>query len=407
MQKALKYTLGFLFISLISIGQNKSPINWLTVAEADSLYKIEKKPIFIDVYTSWCGWCKVMDRGRKGYPATFKDPNVAAYLNKNFYAIKFNAESQEPVVFNNKTYSNSQGVRAAKMLADLQNEVDSLQNLSDSLRNDNKKLESGSWQKKQNSLNILSIEIDLPQKKTNLNNFKRRARKTTHDFAINLCNGQMSYPTFIILFNDLKSNMPIKGYKRPNDLIGFLAFINEGIYRSTRDANGFTHYFKQSVRPDSLQAPNVVKWEKIEDAITNSKKDGKKILVHIIHPQSIASNITDKVTLRTPSTAKIMNDNFHCVTLSIYEAREIMYKGKVLKNVGGVHQLPQALLQNQFTFPTISFLDTSGNLIMKVPQYFEPGKIDPVFQYFIEEGYKTGTFAEWKKAKEIPKKEGK
>ena len=62
MQKAIKHTLFFLFISISLIGQkeknNKGPINWLTLEEADSLYKIQKRPTFIDVFTDWCGWCK-------------------------------------------------------------------------------------------------------------------------------------------------------------------------------------------------------------------------------------------------------------------------------------------------------------------------------------------------------------
>ena len=40
----------------------------------------------MDIYTDWCGPCKLMDKN------TFQNPDVAQYLNNNFYAVKFNAE---------------------------------------------------------------------------------------------------------------------------------------------------------------------------------------------------------------------------------------------------------------------------------------------------------------------------
>jgi thioredoxin-related protein len=36
--------------------------------------------------------------------ATFSDKSVAAALNEDFYAVKFNAEQREPIEFNGKTY---------------------------------------------------------------------------------------------------------------------------------------------------------------------------------------------------------------------------------------------------------------------------------------------------------------
>ena len=73
-------------------------VKWLTFEQAIELNKKEKKQIFIDVYTSWCGPCKMMDRN------TFADPAVAAILNKNFYPVKLNGEQREDITFDGTTF---------------------------------------------------------------------------------------------------------------------------------------------------------------------------------------------------------------------------------------------------------------------------------------------------------------
>ena len=68
-------------------------IKWLGFEEAVALGEKQPKKLFIDVYTNWCGWCKKMDA------TTFMDDGVADYIGKNFYAVKFNAESKDTIHF--------------------------------------------------------------------------------------------------------------------------------------------------------------------------------------------------------------------------------------------------------------------------------------------------------------------
>ncbi|MBT1702271.1 thioredoxin family protein [Chryseosolibacter indicus] len=73
-------------------------VKWMSFEEAVEKSKTDKRKIFIDVYTDWCGWCKVMDKN------TFNDPKVADLLNRNFYPVKFDAEQREDVIFNGNTF---------------------------------------------------------------------------------------------------------------------------------------------------------------------------------------------------------------------------------------------------------------------------------------------------------------
>ena len=65
-----------------------------------ALAKAENKPIFVDVYATWCGPCKKLK-------STFKDPEVGAYFNKNFVNIRIDGETQDGIQFRNRYQINS------------------------------------------------------------------------------------------------------------------------------------------------------------------------------------------------------------------------------------------------------------------------------------------------------------
>ena len=63
-----------------------SKINWLDFNTGFVKAQKEGKIAIIDCYTEWCGWCKVMDK------KTFSNDSIAARMNENYIAIKFNPE---------------------------------------------------------------------------------------------------------------------------------------------------------------------------------------------------------------------------------------------------------------------------------------------------------------------------
>ncbi len=115
-----KFTLLLVFTALLflpSIAQEAQPsINWMTWKEATAQHKTDlaaynastlpanqrtpPKKMYIDLYTSWCGWCKKMDA------STFKDPVIVNIMNKYYYPVKMDAEMSEPIDFNGHTFVN-------------------------------------------------------------------------------------------------------------------------------------------------------------------------------------------------------------------------------------------------------------------------------------------------------------
>ncbi len=141
--------------------QVNNAIQWMSIEEAQEAMKTQKKKLFIDLYTDWCGWCKKMDA------TTFKDPNVAQFMNQYYYAVKFNAEQKDTVNFNNFDFYN---------------------------------LNPG-------------------------------GKRGTHLFAYSLLDGQMSYPSYAILDENLNRIHVIPGYKKPAPFAGTLLFFGTNQYQ--------------------------------------------------------------------------------------------------------------------------------------------------------------------------------
>lgn len=80
-------------------------LTWLSINEAAGLKNEDNKLYFVDVYTSWCKWCKVMDQ------KTFTDSEVIKLLDEQFHVVKFNAEQTDLVNWNGIEYIYQAGGR--------------------------------------------------------------------------------------------------------------------------------------------------------------------------------------------------------------------------------------------------------------------------------------------------------
>lgn len=181
----IKSTLFFLAIIFtvnvnLQAGQDEeaAKINWVTIEEAQQLAAQNPKKIFVDIYTDWCGWCKRMDAN------TFSHPQIAEYINENFYAVKLNAEQDEPIVFRGQEYVNE----------------------------------------------------------------NPGGRRSSHNFARALLQGRMSYPSVAFFDEELNLITAIPGYREPQQFEPVLVFFSDDHYLSNPNLDEFIKGFDTTIK---------------------------------------------------------------------------------------------------------------------------------------------------------------
>ena len=168
------YKNSVLFISVIvfatGLKAQEAHINWMSIAQVQEAMKKEPRKVMIDVYTNWCGPCKMMMKN------TFTDPTVIAYLNEHYYAVKFNAEGNIDVDFKGNIYKNP----------------------------------------------------DFNPAKTKSRNGTHEFTK-----AIAPVNGRIAYPTIVYMDETFNILTPVQGYLKPVQIMPILSYFGDGAYKTT------------------------------------------------------------------------------------------------------------------------------------------------------------------------------
>lgn len=162
--QTVKLAFLFAWIAIFSCAQKPmeavDKTKWLTIQEVSDNLKTEKRPVLIDLYTDWCGWCKVMDK------KTYSNKKVSEYLAQKFYPVKVDAESKQAILWKGKSYQYNTQYR-------------------------------------------------------------------TNEFALYLTQGQLSYPTTVIIPADGGEPQAIPGFLEPKDFEIIVKYFGEGHYGKT------------------------------------------------------------------------------------------------------------------------------------------------------------------------------
>ncbi len=94
------YFVLFAFFTFNALSGQSNTIKWRDWADLKTLSEEDKrgKKYLVDLYTEWCGWCKRMDK------TTFRDPAVVDFINRNYIAIKFDAEHKGNIEFKSHVF---------------------------------------------------------------------------------------------------------------------------------------------------------------------------------------------------------------------------------------------------------------------------------------------------------------
>jgi thioredoxin-related protein len=161
---------------LITATVSAQKINWISMDDALAAQAKNPKKIFVDMYTSWCGPCKMLDRD------TFSNKDVITFINKNFYAVKFNAEGKDVVNYNGQEFTNP-----------------------------------------------------------GYNPAKSKRRNSQHQFARHM--GVKAYPTMLFLGEDGALINRVKSYKKPQQLELYLKLFGTDKWKEVQTQAAFDEYF--------------------------------------------------------------------------------------------------------------------------------------------------------------------
>ena len=95
------------YIFLLFLGLNcwsgftqNQTINWISFEQLEDSLAQKPKKVLISFYADWCTYCKKMDA------SAYKDSEVIALVNSDYYAVKMNSESKDTITFDGRKFIN-------------------------------------------------------------------------------------------------------------------------------------------------------------------------------------------------------------------------------------------------------------------------------------------------------------
>lgn len=338
LSKTLILTLIYLLFQGNIHAQTKvegSPVKWYTIEQADSLFAKNPKPIFIDVYTEWCGWCKKM------MAVTFSNKGIANYLNTNFYPVRFDAETFDTISYQGKVYTNPGGSNKPK------------HNLAKLLLNGRYSFPTIVYIDRQRRINAVPGYMEP---------------------------GDIE-PLLVFFAEDVYMNAPY------NEFETLYHFRFPKVFQKKIDE------MKSEQKPDTS---GVVNWLNPQQASEMSKKNGKPVYFHLYTDWCNACKVEEEV-FKNPIIADLINTKFNPVNFNAASQETFNFFGKEYKGNGinNPHALTYALLKSSFKFPADIYITSEGNTYNEMHGFVLPYQLEGILNYLSEDKYKTVKFEDF------------
>ena len=342
MKKFLLTLFAAAFFLTAAAQEDLGPIKWLSFEEAERLDSAENRPFLIDVYTDWCGWCKRM------MATTFQNRQLAAYINQNFYCVRFDAETKDTIQFlGQKWVSDGHNNRLARHLL-----------------NDHLSYPTIVYMDKKK--NIAPVPGYMEVKNIE--------------------------PILVYFAENLSGNVPLEEFK------DMYMFNYPQIYKKELG-------YLEHTKVDTL---GKIKWKTFDEAAKLYRKTQKPVLIDVyIDPKyrgyvpycTMNAMIHEGVVMKNKKMADYINENFYPVRFEATTTDTIYWIADTLRQHPHTslgqnmpNSFTHALMNNNFKFPGMFFFDKDLNFIGKTDEFFSPDFWLVVMKFYATEAYKKQNF---------------
>jgi len=343
MRKSL-FIISLLFISKVLISQEivaPSLVKWYTLEEAIKLAEKNPRPIMVDVYTDWCSWCKFMMK------TTFANKGIADYINNNYYAARFNAETFDTITYNGQKYFNRKiGNRPSHDLASL--------------------LLDG-------QLSYPSLVFfDYEKNKMVIPGYKE-----SKDIE----------PILVYFAENISKTASLDDY--------YINFMFSFPKAFTADHSIFK--VDQKLKPDTTGKIN---WVEPATLTNLQKRNPKQTILFFYTDWNISSKVFERSTLRDQNLTTKINSTFHAIKINAASNDTIQFLGKTYTGTGQgqPNQISYAFLNNNFQMPALVILDEKNNFKGMINGFWTNKTLSVLLDYFNSDSNKKMTFEEYFKA---------
>ena len=239
---------------------------------------------------------------------------------------------------------------------------------------------------------------------------KYYSKGKTHDFAIKMLDGKLSYPTLLFFNNNFKFKLIVPGYQDVKKIEPILIYCVEYIFNST-DVNDFINNYNLAFYNDSLKSDtNDVRWMKLDDAVSKMKTKPGKMIISFSTDWCNGCKTMFRSTFKNAKITDFVNANFYAVKLDPETSDTILFHDKKF------YKDPKySSFNNFFTYitagraimPSTVFIDENFKLISSIPYYISPEALEIILHYFNDNSYLNTSWDDyvkkWNEKKQLKK----